>query len=280
MSRSRDRDRASDDLAFLLDELRTTLDDLERTLDAEGRDPDRRRRSSPPSGSDVVRFTEEYTIPTVISVLETTIQSLELLRGVLRLADPDRRFRGDRDGSRDRLDGVDRRVADGTERALDELRRVLTGTEEPSDPIARDVFTEARELSAEIESILEEARDDGRGSRAARRRRGTEDDRREDRSVVIPVDDADGGREASAGTAGDDTDTGDPVPSEDTDSEVEIDVDAELDSIREEVRRESGGTNAVDDGSVEGDDEPTEGDDGSTGGDDRTRGDDDSGNGS
>jgi ElaB/YqjD/DUF883 family membrane-anchored ribosome-binding protein len=251
MSRSRDRDRTSDDLASLLDELRATLDDLERTLDDDGRAPDRRRRSSAPSGGDVVRFTEEYTIPTVISVLETTIQSLELLRGVLRLADPDRRFRSDRDGSRGRLDGVDRRVVDGTERALDELRQVLTGTEEPSDPTARDVFTEARELTAEIESILEEARGDGRSSRAGRRRRGAGDDRREARSVVIPVDDADGGSESSAGTAETEPDTEDPVPSEDTDSGVEVDVDAELDSIREEVRRESERTNGVDDGSAE-----------------------------
>jgi ElaB/YqjD/DUF883 family membrane-anchored ribosome-binding protein len=227
------RDRDPDDLATLLDDLRTTLDELERTLDAEGNRPERSRPEgrgtdqprSPttPRGSDIVRFTEEYTIPTVIAILETTIQSLELLRGVLRLADPDRRFAGgrdDRDGRR--IDGVDRRVVEGTERALDDLRRVLTGTEEPSDPVARDVFREARELTAEIESRLAEARDEPGRSRSDGR--PGRDGRRE--SVVIPVDDEDGTGEESADGGNTDTE----------DSGVEIDVDAELESIRDEVR--------------------------------------------
>lgn len=222
---SRDNDRDRDDLAALLGDLRTTLDDLERTLDADDGSP-RSTRRDPPRGSDVVRFTEEYTIPTVIAILETTIQSLELLRGVLRLADPERRLR---EGQRE-LDSVDRRVVDGTERALDDLRRVLTGTEEPSDPVARDVFREARDLTAEIESRLAEARESERDSRSRPGRRTSET---RGGGVVIPVDDEHGDGETDAERA-ETVDEG-----EADDSGVKIDVDAELESIREEVRDES-----------------------------------------
>ncbi|WP_142856347.1 DUF7547 family protein [Salinigranum halophilum] len=230
---SHDPDR--DDLATLLSDLRTTLDDLERTLDTDdGRDR-RPARREPPRGSDVVRFTEEYTIPTVIAILETTIQSLELLRGVLRLADPERSLRGEGTGS---LDGVDRRVVEGTERALDDLRRALTGTEEPTDPVARDVFREARDLTGEIESRLAAAREAGRESPSRSRRSGDER-----RSVVIPVDDetADGRNEPEADV--------DDAGAEHDDAAV--DVDAELESIRDEVRAESAGGDEGDDESDE-----------------------------
>jgi hypothetical protein len=249
-----------DDLAALLADLRTTLDELERTLDADGvgdRDRDRRsaRRSSP-RGRDVVRFTEEYTIPTVIAILETTVQSLELLRGVLRLADPERSLQG----SEERFDGVDRRVVEGTERALDDLRRALTGTEEPSDPVARDVFREARDLTAEIESRLTEARDAGRDSRSRPRERRSADD---GRSVVIPVDDE--------GTAdGDDADeaAAHEEGSHTEDSAVEVDVDAELASIREEVHGETA-EGAREERAAESDSDADESD--GQGGDDGTR---------
>jgi hypothetical protein len=225
---SRDHDQDRDDLAALLGDLRTTLDDLERTLDAD--DGSRRStRRDPPRGSDVVRFTEEYTIPTVIAILETTIQSLELLRGVLRLANPERSLREEQRG----LDSVDRRVVDGTERALDDLRRVLTGTEEPSDPVARDVFREARDLTAEIESRLGEARETERDSRSRPGRRTSEN---RGGGVVIPVDDEHGDGETDAERA-------ETVDEREADgSGVEIDVDAELESIREEVRDESAAT--------------------------------------
>ena len=222
---SRDPDRNREDLAALLSDLRTTLDELERTLDTD--DATRRpTRRDPPRGRDVVRFTEEYTIPTVIAILETTVQSLELLRGVLRLADPERSLQGRGED----LGGVDRRVVEGTERALDDLRRALTGTEEPTDPVARDVFREARDLTAEIESRLADARETGRDSRP-----------RSERSVgrsggvVIPVDDegGDGSDDSAVGEEGSEEPTDEP------DSSVEIDVDAELESIREEVRDES-----------------------------------------
>ncbi|WP_318570199.1 DUF7547 family protein [Salinigranum marinum] len=229
------RDRDPDDLAALLGDLRTTLDELERTIDTDARTDRRRPRSrDPPRGSDVVRFTEEYTIPTVIAILETTIQSLELLRGVLRLVDPERGFPTDRRGG-DRFDGVDGRVVQGAERAVEDLRRALTGTEEPADPVARDVLGDARGLTAEIESLLAEARGDADASRAESASRRSRTGRRDDReSVVIPVDD-----ETDAGRT-DDRQTDDHSDDEaGDDAGVEIDVDAELESIRDEVHGES-----------------------------------------
>ncbi|WP_216824802.1 DUF7547 family protein [Salinigranum rubrum] len=230
---SRDPDRNREDLAALLSDLRTTLDELERTLDTD--DATRRpTRRDPPRGRDVVRFTEEYTIPTVISILETTVQSLELLRGVLRLADPERGLQG----ARGDLDGVDRRMVEGTERALDDLRRALTGTEEPTDPVARDVFREARDLSAEIESRLAEARGAERDSRSRAERSAGRSG-----GVVIPVDDEEG--DASDESAA--SEEGGEEPTDEPDSSVAIDVDAELESIREEVRDESAVTDGDDD---------------------------------
>jgi hypothetical protein len=232
------RDPADDDLRATLDDLRATLDDLERALDADtSGDRERARRPAPPRASDVIRFTDEYTIPTVISILETTIRSLELLRGVLRLTDPGRRRPDDR-GDRRRLDDdVDRRVVEGTEQALDELRRVLTGTEEPTDPVARDVLGDTRALTAEIESLLADVREGSDPSRSDGRRRDTDARRSDSRGVVIPVDD---GGDGDENRNSDHDRTADDATDPETEPGVRIDVDAELESIRAEVREESG----------------------------------------
>lgn len=217
MSDSRDRDPDPDDLRDVLEDLRRTLDDLEAAVDRdegerERRQPPGRGEREPPRGRDIVRFTESYTIPTVISVLETTIQSLELLRGVLRLADPDSDSRERRRTSSSRA-SIDRRMVDGTERALEDLRRALTGEEVPSDPVAGEVLGEARALTSEIESLLREQRT----STAPRSERA---------GVVIPVDDGEGDGDETASES-EDGDEGDET--------VSIDIDAELASIRDEV---------------------------------------------
>ncbi|WP_152040425.1 DUF7547 family protein [Salinigranum salinum] len=238
------RDPADDDLRATLDDLRATLDDLERALDADaGADRERTRRPAPPRASDVIRFTDEYTIPTVISILETTIRSLELLQGVLRLTDPDRRPPAGRGDGRRLDDDIDRRVVEGTERALDELRRVLTGTEEPADPAARDVLGDARALTTEIESLLAEARERSEASRSSGRRRDADDRRSDSRGVVIPVDD---GGDGDADRNTDDDRTADDATDPETESGVRIDVDAELESIRADVRAESDATHEID----------------------------------
>lgn len=263
-----------DELADLLRDLERDLDRLTDRLDADDagdaeasvrrRSRPRRRSSSgprPPSPGDLVRFTEEYTIPTVVAVLEATIRSLELLRGGLRLADPERRLRDARRGDAGRSAGVRDRVArelgDGAsaavERTLSDLRTALSAAELPEDDDARAILEDARSLTDEIERRLAESRggrgpgdadrDEAAGRQEAdergpqRRRPGARDrDRRRRRSsrrgVGIEVRDADDEGDADDGRGADaDDEGGDGDASE----EAQVDVDAELESIRREV---------------------------------------------
>lgn len=206
MSRSRD----PDDIRPLLDELQETLSALRAEVDGrEATESLPRRR--PPSPGDFLRFTDEYTIPTLIALLETTIRSLELLRGVIRLIDPERTLSApDQSASRER-------VTRGASAALSELRRALTEVDLPPDSDARDIVADARSLSAELDRRIDEferggasERDDGNGP------------------VRIDVHEEDGTERAGRR---DSTDDGD----HDADT-ASVDVESELDSIREEVR--------------------------------------------
>ena len=116
MSRSDDRDDLEDRLA----ELESTLRDLQSRLDR----PSRRFR--PPTPGELLRFTEEYTIPTVIAVLEANVRALELLQRVLRLADPVRAADAESTAARRRADDLRRDAADGLSDALSELRTALS----------------------------------------------------------------------------------------------------------------------------------------------------------
>lgn len=282
------RDRDREDLAVLVSDLEATLADLRAELDGRNRsadaardrsprrdrrdrdgrrvgrtrrersddtaDRDRRSRRTlprPPSVRELFGFTTDYTIPTVVAVLEATIEALELLRGVLELAAPgerpgrrgrDRRDRGRRGGAADRsmlsealADGVttatDRATADATD-ALTRLREALADVDLPEDERSRDLVADARELSVELERRVGESRAsaDRRGrrerhaDRPARDRSGRSDDARDDGPVTIEVGDP---GESGDGN-GDDADA-------DGDDDPEVDVDAELESIRREV---------------------------------------------
>lgn len=159
------------DLRALLEDLDETLATLRAEL---GEDGQRRERGPrPPTAGELVRFTEEYTIPTTIAVLEASVAALELLRGLLRLASPD--DRGER-----RLEGTSDAALGGVEGTLSELRRALRETDLPADRETRGVVTEARELTAAVERRLAEegsGREETGGTRA-------------DRGVAIDVDEA------------------------------------------------------------------------------------------
>jgi hypothetical protein len=197
--------------------------------DRSGRD---RPLPRPPSFSEMLRFTEEYTIPTIISVLETTIRSLELLRNVLRLADPDRSVfdAGDRRRStaeRLTMTGVGREALSGVDRALDDLREALSDL--PPDAESRDIVTDARDLMGEIETRIEEAE-----RQRERSRYGYREDRRRD-------DDRQSDRRSGQGRRTDDDgpvtiDVGDEADAAEEEETPQVDVDAELESIRKEVR--------------------------------------------
>ncbi|WP_129115066.1 DUF7547 family protein [Halegenticoccus tardaugens] len=243
MSRRRDEDHdrrdriRDDDLADLLDDLGTTLEELRRELRAS---PDyrrgrRRRRFRPPTPREILRFTEEYTIPTVIAVLEANIRALELLGRLLRLADPERALREESDAARTRMDAVRRDAVDGLEGALSELRAALSEADLPENPESRSIIEDARELADEIESQIAAGRDRARDRRESDRAGGI--------SIAVDEEDPETPPDASRGDETTDDDSEDDAPG--------VDIDAELDSIRDELERAERG----DDSARDGDDE-------------------------
>ncbi|WP_435185228.1 DUF7547 family protein [Halobellus sp. EA9] len=266
-----DRDR--EDLPALLDDLDRTLSELRTELerrdesasrsDVDRRGEGRRRRDRtpfrppgsprPPSVSELFRFTEQYTIPTVVATLEAAIQSLELLRGMLRLADPDRSaFDRDGRGARDAstaarlgsgVSGFGRGAVSGVERALSELQTALSETELPEDETSRELLEDARRLSEEVSGRLSETaegRERGggrRGERESRDARASEGS--SPRSGAVEIDVTGAGEDSGADGATDDTETSDAEP-------PEVDVEAELASIKDEVERRSADQSAAD----------------------------------
>lgn len=224
------RDSDAKELRDLLDDLESTLVELRGEVD-EGRHdrPDiprglpggGRPAPRPPRMREVLRFTEEYTIPTLISILEANIRLLRFSGAALRALDPEQSAipSGGDDGAVGRaLDAGRGFSTDRLASGLEELNDALAGTDAP-DPEARELLSEAEELSAEIQERLRDARSgDGR---SGSRREGVDDSVARDDAVHIDVED---GNEEAAGD--DDSDDEAPAP----------DVDAELDSIREEVR--------------------------------------------
>jgi hypothetical protein len=184
-----------EELAPLLEELAGTLGALRDQLDDE-----RPRRLR-----DLLRFTEQYTIPAVISLLETNIRLLELTAGAIRLADG---RLDDRDGPARGRGAV---AVDALDRALDDLGGALRG--DPTDPAARELLEEARDLRREVRSELGTRT---RRSEPQRSSREAADDRR--RSYTVPV-------EVEGDDRGADSD----------DDGAAVDVDAELETIRREV---------------------------------------------
>ncbi|TQQ81602.1 DUF7547 family protein [Halonotius roseus] len=229
---SPDRPRDRDELAAQLDELESTLTDLRGEL----RENDRRGPPQPPRLGDLLRFTEEYTIPTLIAALEATIKSLELLQRTLRLADPARAAREEGEAARSRLDAVGTEAGQQLAGALAELRTALAEADLPEDGDSRDLITDARDLTGEIERRLREAegtvsdqwdrerdgRSRGRQSNAA----GTND------GVMIDVSD-----DGDDGDGGDDSDDSSRSPAADGSNAdaPSVDVDAELESIKDEL---------------------------------------------
>lgn len=257
-------DRSSDDLRHLLDDLSHTLDALrdeldegerrrgrsggrgaDRNRDGEGdrprergrrrgrdRDGDRGSRPEPPGSGRFLEFTEEYTIPTLISFLETNIRALELLQGLLGLLNGSGESRSDRR----QFEAVGERTMDQLDGLLGDLQGAIEG--EPTDPTARDLLAEARSLRREIDDRIA-----GRSSADGERPRDGRDrdrDRRErdERSVSIEVTDADGG-DSSTEDATDGSGSADD----------EVDVEGELDSIRREVHGDRAGGEGDDESS-------------------------------
>ncbi|WP_096394773.1 hypothetical protein [Halorubrum trapanicum] len=267
---SRDR-RDDDDLEERLDELEDVLSELR--ADLRETEEDRRGPPQPPRLSELVRFTEQYTIPTLIALLETTIKSLELIQGTLRLADPGRSVAEGAEGAGDRLADVRDGATAGLSRSLSELRTALSEADLPEDAASRSIIADARDLTAEIESRIDEGRreaDAARDRRLGRDRDGRRDDgRRERDDGRRERDDA---RRERDETRSDRDDDGTPVqidvtdPGEggddgaegeaagDADDPPEVDVESELESIKRQIDGDEADPDAGETGPGEGDD--------------------------
>ncbi|WP_049936788.1 DUF7547 family protein [Haloplanus natans] len=197
--------RDDEELAVLLADLERTLTDLREAVDEDVRREfrDERPRRRPPTPGEILRFTEEYTLPTAIALLEATVQSLELLRAVLRLVGPG----STADEVRDRLTARRGPETDAFRDALADLRGALTGAELPEDSAAGSILVDARELTAEIDSRLDEAAADRRRDDKRREREPTR------RGVAIDVEE---------------------------ENDDAVDVESELASIKESVEDEDG----------------------------------------
>lgn len=194
-----------EDLAPRLDALADDLDALRSDLD-----PDR-----PPRVRDLLRFTERYTIPALIAILEANVRLLELTAASIRLAD----------GRLDEGDSSTRAVAvDALDRALEDLGGALRGV--PTDADARRLVEETRDLRREIGDRIEESRTTaapGQRTGGERTRTGEADPVR--RTYRVPVESAGGGEDAGSGNDDDPESAGGPA----------VDVDAELESIKREL---------------------------------------------
>jgi hypothetical protein len=210
---NRDED---DELAVLLADLERTLTDLREAIDE---DVGRGRRR-PPTPGEILRFTEEYTIPTLIALLEATVRSLELLRAVLRLAGPGATT-GERLRERSRAD--DAPDVATLRNALGDLRAALTGADLPADSEAGAVLSDARTLTEEIDDRLADA--SGRDRRTGS---GTTRDRAE--SGTDRPAPGRGTEWEESGTTGIDIDV-----REEGDDADGVNVDEELASIKESM---------------------------------------------
>ena len=158
MSQRTDRD----DLEARVSELETTLAELRREL--------RPRRGPfglprPPRPGELLRFTEQYAVPTAIAVLEAQIRALEGFSAVLRAMNRGRAASERTDRTRARAESLGRETLSALDRALGDLRNAVESGGLPDSPAARELLSDAQRLTDEIESELREAQRTGRRER-------------------------------------------------------------------------------------------------------------------
>ena len=194
-------------------DLADAVEDLRAELQEPRRGPLGRFR--PPSPRELLRFTEQQTIPALVAVLETNVRMLELLAAAIRLADGrpldavDRDDDGLETGRRALMTGADglaaasRATLERLDAALAELQEAADGGA-PDDPEVQRLLSEARTLRAEVDERLSDATERASGS-------GT--------GPGVTDDEADPQRVEEGGAGG----------------PVEVDVEEELDTLRREA---------------------------------------------
>lgn len=233
-----DRERG---LAEATAELSETLESLRAELESPPEGPLGFPR--PPRPRELLRLTEQYTIPATVALLEAAIRSLELLAAALRVADgrPIEAASGaGRSGTPagDRIAATSRETLRRLDDALAELQSAARG--DPSNPEMRRLLDEARDLRSEVDDRLSEAVEGG-----------------EPRPGRGPTEHGD---EPETPTEQDD-----PAPDTggrrtERDNAVAIDVDEELESIKRTVEGGSEENERTDGDDATGtDDEATDG---------------------
>jgi hypothetical protein len=152
MDDERERRSGEADVIEEVEELRRTVEELRAELRGPPRGPLGLPR--PPTPREVARFTAEYGIPTAVATLEATVRSLELLQAALRAADP-----GGGDGvpgpaMRDRAERAGGAVLDRLDAALADLEAAVEEGGLPTNPAARELLLDARELTRETRDAL------------------------------------------------------------------------------------------------------------------------------
>lgn len=245
-------DDSQRDLEDAVEELSETLTDLRAELREPPTGPLGLPR--PPTPGEVLRFTEQYTLPALISLLETSIRMLELLSASIRLVqdgpiDPDRPPSSRDDGDRwDRLASVGRTTLEALDEALAELQTAAPSAQ-PAGPEVQRLLEEARDLGAEVDARLADATTDRTG------REVHEIDVQKGRDGG----DADDGLQDPRGTGRDGKGDVSAVSGDET---ADVDVDAELESIKDELdgREQPGEAHGATEEPLEGSGDESEGD--------------------
>lgn len=217
-------DDSERDLEDAVEELSDTL----RELRAELREPPTGPLGMPrpPTPGEFLRFTEQYTLPALISLLETGIRVLELLSATIRLFQDERtaidhtsRRRDDLRERRDQIADVGRTTLEALDEALAELQAAAPNGQ-PVGPEVQRLLEDARDLGAEVDARLADATTD----------RADEDVY----EIDVQAGSGDGvdGRRDTGATG---SDARGDVPSRSAEADPEVDVDAELDSIKDEL---------------------------------------------
>ena len=209
-----------DDFEASVRELTATLEELQSEL----RDPPARTGPlglpRPPSPGELLRFTEQYTIPALISLLEANVRLLELLAAALRvadgrpieateeLADAGGRLEAVRAGGREGVAAASRATLQRLDDGLAELQTAAEGGT-PDDPEVRRLLSRARELRSEVDERLAKAEAE---SASAEETTG---------AVEVDVDGPGGSDEGET--------------AEEASDDIDLDVDEELETIRRQV---------------------------------------------
>lgn len=165
------------DLGELSEELSETLRELRTEIRRPPRGPMGLPR--PPTPRELLRFTEAHAIPATVAVLEANIRALELLAAAIRLVEG---RADDADRVRSRAESISRSTLDRLDDALADLQDAIEGG--PTNPEARRLLAEARDLRAEVDDRLREATATDRTRPGAADR----DDEPEGREVPVDVE--------------------------------------------------------------------------------------------